>query len=329
MLKVRIAGLGSSLPARVVPSCELERQWGLSEGWIMRATGVRERRYVVSETTVGMAADAARQAIEHAGIPPNKIDLIIGASITPQQAVPCTAVFVQRELGLSEWECPCFDVNATCLSFLFALNTAAHFVSAGTFRNVLIFSSEIQSISLNPNEPSSAVLFGDGAAATIVSAAGDDDPACLWGAQFATDSSGAEDTQYLGCGSLHPPNHPETTREMQMFSMNGPAIYRTALKRLPGFVDQFFARLDWTRESVIALVPHQASSHGMRLLTDRLGFRPEQVLSNLENRGNCSAASIPLLFSEAVHSGRIQRGDRVVLAGTGAGFSMGMVALTF
>jgi len=295
----------------------------------MRAAGVRERRYVTTETTVGMAAEAAKKAIHHAGIDPGEIDLVIGASITPQQAVPCTAVFVQRALGLAETGCPCFDVNATCLSFLYALNTAAHFLNAGDVRNVLIFSSEIQSISLNPKEPSSAVLFGDGAAAAIVSPSPDADPACLWQARFSTDSRGAEDTQYSGCGSLHPPNDPATTKEMQMFTMNGPAVYRMVANRVPAFVDRFFVDLGWERKSVDAVVAHQASSHGLRLLTDRLGFCREQVLTNLEIRGNCSAASIPLLFSESVHSGRIVRGDRIILAGTGAGISMGMIALTY
>ncbi|HLJ55136.1 MAG TPA: ketoacyl-ACP synthase III [Chthonomonadaceae bacterium] len=329
MLNARIAGLGSCLPAHVVPSDELERAWGLPDGWIVRAAGVRERRYASGESTVGMAADAARQAIAHSGISPGEIDLIIGASITPQQAVPSTSVFVQYALELCAGHCPCFDLNATCLSFLHALHVAAQFVHAGAHRNVLVFSSEIQSISLNPKEPASAVLFGDGAAAAIVSAPARGDASCIWGAQFATDSSGAADIRYAGCGSLHPPNDPATTREMQMFSMNGPAVYRMALKRLPAFIDRFFDRLDWTRESVDAVVPHQASAHGLRMLTEALGFRPEQILSNLEERGNCSAASIPLLLSEAVHARRIRRGDRILLAGTGAGFSMGIVGLTF
>src|SRR5205085_11640400 len=137
----------------VVPSSELEATWDLPGGWIERVAGVRERRYATKETSVGMAADAARQAIAHAELDPSDIDLIIGASITPQQAVPCTAVFVQRALGLAETGCPCFDMNATCLSFLYALNTAAHFLHAGEVRNVLTISSEIQSISANLNQP--------------------------------------------------------------------------------------------------------------------------------------------------------------------------------
>ena len=329
MLRVRVAGLGSYLPQRIVPSSELEQRWNLPEGWIMRVAGVRERRYAAGESTVEMAANACRQAIAHAEISPSEIDLIIGASITPQQAVPCTAVFVQRQLGLWDSACPCFDMNATCLSFLYALHAAAHFVSAGAYRNILIFSSEMHSISMNPKEPASAVLFGDGAAAAVLSATPAGDSACIWDAEFSTDSRGAEATQYLGCGSLHPPNDPGTTREMHLFTMDGPAVYRLAARTLPPFVDRFFSRLGWERESVSAVVPHQASLHGLRLLTERLGFCPPQILTNLEDRGNCGAASVPLLFAEAAHSGRIQRGQRVILAGTGAGISMGIVALTF
>src|SRR5206468_500403 len=118
--------------------------------------------------------------IAHAGLDASDIDMIIGASITPQQGVPCTAVFVQRELQMFDTAAPCFDVNATCLSFLFALQTAAHFVNSGTRRNVLIFSSEIHSISMNPKQPESAVLFGDGAAAVVVSPASPGDEARIW-----------------------------------------------------------------------------------------------------------------------------------------------------
>jgi 3-oxoacyl-[acyl-carrier-protein] synthase-3 len=329
MLRARIAGVGSYLPKRVITSSELETRWDLPAGWIERVTGVRERRYATEETSAEMGAAAARQALEHAELEAREIDLIIGASIVPQQAIPCTATFVQRELGLSGASCPCFDINATCLSFLFALHTAAHFVDAGTFRNVLIFSSEVMNSGLNPETPESAVLFGDGAAAVLVSRSPENDPACLWDAQFSTDSQGAEWTQCVGGGSLHHPNHPANTPEMQMFAMNGPAVYKMALKRLPAFMDCFFQRIGWQRESVGTIVPHQASLHGVNLLTQRLRFRPQQVVSNLATRGNCGAASIPLLLSETAHSGRLQRGDRLILAGTGAGFSMGIVAMTF
>ena len=170
MLKAKIADLGSYLPQRIVTSEEIAQKLGIPSGWIERVTGVCERRYVTDETVAFMGAQAARQACTHAGIELSEIDCIMGASATPQQVVPCTATFFQRELGLEATNCPCFDVDATCLSFLFALHTAAHFVAGGAYRNILIVSSEITTLTRNPEERESAVLFGDAAAASHFSA---------------------------------------------------------------------------------------------------------------------------------------------------------------
>lgn len=329
MLKVKIAGVGCCLPARRVLNEELEHPLNLAPGWIQRVTGIQERRYVTTETTVGMGAEAARQAIADAGFSIGDIDCIISASAAPQQAVPCTAAFLQRELGHAGSGCPCFDVDATCLSFLFALHTAAHFVAGGAYRRVLIVSSEISTFSRNPNEPESVVLFGDAAAAAVVTPAEEKEPACIWHSAFATDSRGAELTQVAGGGSLHHPNDPDTTPAQNLFSMCGPQVFRMSARALPPFFDAFFAQLPFDRSDIHAVVPHQASSYGLRLLWERLGFAREQVIVNLPTRGNCVAASIPLALAEAVQEGRIRRGQRVLLAGTGAGLSMGAMALTY
>ncbi len=329
MLKVRIAGLGCCLPVHRVLNADLEAQLNLSSGWIERVTGIQERRYVTTETTVGMGANAARQAIENAGINLTDIDCIISASAAPQQAVPCTAAFLQRELGLAASGCPCFDVDATCLSFLFALHTAAHLVSGGAYKRVLIVSSEISMYSRNPHEPESMVLFGDAAAAAVLTPAEAGEPSCLWHAAFQTDSRGAELTQVLGGGSLHHPNDPATTPAHNLFSMCGPQVFRMSARALPPFFNAFFARLPFDKADIHAVVPHQASSYGLRLLWERLGFAKEQIVINLPIRGNCVAASIPLALAEAVQSGRLQRGHHLLLAGTGAGLSIGAMALTY
>jgi 3-oxoacyl-[acyl-carrier-protein] synthase-3 len=328
-LPVRIAGLGSYLPQRMVTSAELTERLGVAPGLIERATGVVERRYASGETSAGMGAAAARMALEHAGLAVDQLDAIIGASTAPQQVVPCTAALLQRELGAPEGRSVCFDINATCMSFMLALHTAAQFIAAGVYRRVLIVSSEIVSPSLNPNEWESAALFGDAAAAAVLTAAAPGQDSAICQARFATYSSGAELTQCVGGGTLHHPNDPTTTREMNMFAMQGPAIFRHALRTMRPFTDEFFAELGWSRADVAAVVPHQASRHAVEQLSARLGFRPEQVWSNLRLRGNCVAASIPLALAEAVHAGRIRRGDRVLLIGTGAGLTLGALALVF
>ncbi len=327
-LPARIAGLGAYLPPRIVTNAELETELQLEPGWIFDRTGVRERRRCAGESSAFMAAAAARDALAMAGLSADDLTAIIGASSTPQQAIPCTAVFVQRELGAAEGVAACFDVNATCLSFLAAFEVAARLVASGAHRHVLVFSAESAAHSLNPHEPESAVLFGDAAAAVVVSHAGDSGSA-LYTTRLQTWHSGAELSQISGGGTLHHPNDPSTTSAHNFFAMRGPQLYRKAAPLLLPFMDALCASAGWTRPDVHAVVPHQASRHGIELGWKLLGFREEQIVVNLATRGNCIAASMPLALAESVASGRIQRGDRVLLFGLAAGLSLGGAALTF
>lgn len=331
MLSVKIAGLGAYLPERCVANDELESRLGLKSGWIGRRTGVHERRYVGGETASEMAAAAGTAALAAAGRSVGDLDAIIGASSGPEQLIPCTAALVQRRIGAPEGKSACFDVNATCLGFLLALQTASHLIAGGVYRTVLIFSAERASAhSLNPNEPESYVLFGDAAAAAVVTRAEPNETGRIHLARLETHSSGIERACFPGAGSRHHPNDPATTREMNCFHMDGPGIFRQASRLIGPFFDAFFADLGWDRAADVDLVvPHQASRHALDVLTARLGFRQDQIFENLATRGNCIAASIPLALTEAVAAGRVRRGDRVLLAGTGAGLTLGALALTF
>ena len=328
VLPARITGIGSYLPPRIVTNDDLEAQLSLASGWIEERTGVRERRRCSGESSAFMAAAAARHALAMAGLSAGDLTAIIGASSTPQQAIPCTAVFVQRELAAPEGVAACFDVNATCLSFLAAFDVAARLVAGGAHQHVLVFSSENASHSLNPDEPESAVLFGDAAAAVIVSHAGDSDSA-LHASRLQTWHTGAELSQISGGGTLHHPNDPDTTPAHNLFAMRGPQLFRKAAPLLTPFMDALCTSAGWSRNDVSAVVPHQASRHGIELGWKMLGFREPQIVVNLATRGNCIAASMPLALSEAVHAGRIVRGDRVLLFGVAAGLSLGGAALTF
>jgi 3-oxoacyl-[acyl-carrier-protein] synthase-3 len=328
-LTVKIAGLGTYLPARTVSNRELEEELGRPVGWIERATGVRERRRADRESSVEMAAQAARQALRNAAVEPDQVDLVLSASTSRRQLIPCTAAFVQREMRLPEGKSVCFDVDATCLSFLVALRIAAQFVAGGAYHRVLIVSSETTRQTLDFAEPESSALMGDAAAAAVVVPNAAGEGSAVWHSSFATYSSGVDLTRCEGGGTLHHPNDPNTTPEMNRFHMDGPAVYRMASRVLGPFLDAFFDQLGWDRTTVDAVVPHQASRPGVALLTRRCGFRPEQLVINLETRGNCVAASVPLALAEAVQAGRIRRGQRVVLIGTGAGLTLGALALTY
>ncbi len=329
MLPVKLAGLGWYLPEKRVTNVELEERLGIPAQWIEQTTGVQERRYITGESTLSMAAQAARMGLTQAGLEVDAIDAMICASTAPHQAIPCTAALLQRELGAPEGKSVCFDINATCLSFLVALQMAAHLVTAGAYQTILICSSEIASCSLNPNEPESAVLFGDAAAAAVITQSPAGEASTIWHALFETYSGGADLATLPGGGTFHHPNNPATTTEMNLFHMRGLAIFKQATVLMGPFLERFFARLDWSREELDAVVPHQASRHAIEQLSRRLGFSRDQLILNLAHRGNCISASIPLALAEAVASGRIQRGDRVLLVGTGAGLTLGALALTF
>ncbi|MHB0938037.1 MAG: beta-ketoacyl-ACP synthase 3 [Armatimonadota bacterium] len=329
MLRVKIAGLGSYLPSQVVTSTELEQQLGIASGWIARVTGVRERRYVTDETTVGMAAIAAKRALDQAGLAAKHLDAIVGASTGAQQIIPCTAALVQKELGAPEGRSVCFDVNATCLSFAVALQNIAHLIAAGVYHTVLVFSSEIGRHSRNPHQPESAVLFGDAAAAAIVTRAAAGETGAILHTRFSTYSSAAHLTQFLGGGTLHHPNDPATTPEMNMFSMNGPGVFKHAARLSKRFVSEMLAAVGWLIEDVDIVIPHQASRHAVDLLTKQIGFPAERIFTNLATRGNCIAASIPLAMAEAKHAGLLHPGQRVLLIGTGAGLTIGGIAMIY
>lgn len=326
---VKIAGLGVYLPPRRVASADLESQLSLAPGWAEQTVGVRERRRAAGETAAQMAALACRDALDRAGADAADVDLLIGASVSRQQLIPCTAAFVQRELGLPEGRSFCLDLDATCLSFLAGLHVAAPLITSGIYKTVLLYSSEMPSHLMRPREPETALLFGDGAAAAVLTASRPGEASAIEGAHFITYSSGAELTEFPGGGSLHHPDDPGTTPEMNQFHMQGRAVLKQVVRVMGPFLDSFFGRLGWDRATIDRVVPHQASRMGVSQCTSRWGFRPEQMVLNLPTRGNCVAASIPLALAEAVHAGEVRRGQRVLLLGTGAGLSLGAAALTY
>lgn len=330
MFPVKIAALGSFLPPRIVTNDELADRLGIDPTWIARATGVLERRYASpAETPLLMGTRAAQTALQAAGLTPDDLDLIVGASASPQQTIPCTAALLARELGVSDGRAACFDLNATCLSFPLALHTVATLLASGSYGTALIVSSERASPSLNPQEHESAVLFGDAAAAAVVTRTPAGEASAIWGGRFVTHPSGADSTVVLGGGAGYHPNDPATTPEMNLFRMAGPRVYRQGARLIGPFLDTVLADFGWDRGQIDALVPHQASRHAIELLHTRLGFRPDQVVNNIAQRGNCVSASLPLALTEAVAAGQIQRGARVLLGGSGAGLTLGLVALTF
>ncbi len=275
-----------------------------------------------------MGARAAEDALRDAGLASAEVDLILNASGTQQQPIPDGAALVQAELGLGETGVTAFSVHGTCLSFVAALDVAATYVASGRYARVLIVTSEIGSVGLNPREPESATLIGDGAAAVIVGRAGDSEGSRVEALRFETYAHGAAHTEIRGGGTFLPPGHPASSAEDFTFHMDGPKVLRLARAYAPGFLERLRPGLSSSLAGVDVVVPHQASLVGLRLLS-RFGWPDEAVVSTLAELGNCVAASIPLTLHHAVRTGRLRRGQRVLLVGTGAGFSIGGAVLTY
>lgn len=327
-LPIQILGTGRYLPARRVSSAEVEAWCGLPAGWAERRSGVRERRWAdpQGETNAYMGAQAARMALDAAGLAPREIGLLLNASGSQQQPIPDTSAFVLEALGLAGT--PGFSVHATCLSFLLALDTAAALIAAGRHERVLIVSSEIGSVGLNPREPESATLIGDGAAAVVIGRSPPGSPSALHTARLETYPEGARHTQIPGGGTQRPPTDPAATPTDFSFQMDGGRVLRMAREHAGAFLERLHPGLSTGLAGTHLVVPHQASLVGLKLLT-RFGWPEDRVVVTLPDLGNCIAASLPLTLHEAIVSGRLERGQRLLLVGTGAGFSLGGALLTY
>jgi 3-oxoacyl-[acyl-carrier-protein] synthase III len=328
MLKIK--GSGHYLPERVVTSLELDEKHGRSAGTFEKASGVKSRRYASEdESSSIMGARAAMAALENAKLKFSDIDLILGACGTPEQAIPCTAALIQKELGQENSGVACFDINSTCLSFVTAFQVATSFIQQGLYKNILIVSSEIASVGLNYKNLEASSLFGDGAVAFVLgkSENPNESKTELLGFHMETYSSGWDTCQIGGGGSkIHPSKMDwrlDHNDERFLFDMNGPKVFRMASKLLPSFMRRLAEKSGVALDQAKLVIPHQASDSALELIRRKLDIHPERMCKIISDHGNMIAASIPLALHYSLAQGTLVPGDLVYLIGTSAGFSMG------
>jgi 3-oxoacyl-[acyl-carrier-protein] synthase-3 len=267
-----------------------------------------------------MAAEAARKALGD-GPPP---DLILNASTTPRQVIPDTSVFIEAELGLEG--VASHSIHGTCLSFLVAMHTAGAMIAARAYRRILVVSSEIGSVARDYTEPESSVLLGDGAAAAVVEPTPAGEGSKLLGYVAATFPRFSGFAELRGGGVHRLPNGPDSLPTDTLFHMNGTRLFRAAMINIPPMIDRLLSQSGLAASDIDLVVPHQPSKPGLELLT-RWGFPPERVVDIIAEYGNCIAASMPMALATAHADGRLRRGARVLLIGTGAGLSIGAAIL--
>ncbi|HUB91242.1 MAG TPA: 3-oxoacyl-[acyl-carrier-protein] synthase III C-terminal domain-containing protein [Dyella sp.] len=331
MLSVQILGTGEYVPSHCVYSSALDERWHKPAGWIARHAGIERRYYATEdETSSLMAARAAHSALVAAGLEAGELDCIVSACSVMEQAIPCSAVLIQRQLGLGESGIPAFDINATCLSFLAALDTMSMAIAAGRYRRVLIVSSEIASAGLREDDADTAMLFGDGAGAVVLGPASKESGAGIRGAHFETYAVGAELCQVRSGGTrIRPRGNMQAFLDGACFEMHGRHTYRMAAQRLPAFLERLSACAGTSLDHIDRIIPHQASAKALAHLEALLGVPAGKLVKVLVERGNQMAASIPVTLHHAVTTGKVKRGDAVALIGSGAGLSFGGAILTY
>lgn len=326
-LPLKVFGTGHCLPAQVVTGADIDQRANLAPGWTARHTGVLERRFVLSETASELGTTAAREAMARAGVGAGDIDAIVCASGTMEQPIPCNAALLQQALGPEFRGIPSWDVNATCLSFVTAMDLLAPHFAIGKYRKVLIVSSEVGSPGLDWADPETCAILGDGAAAVVVGMPDLPGPALLV-SSMKTFGEGARLTEIRAGGSRFPGMRAnEIARQEFLFKMDGASIFKLAAKVLPEFCQQLLSKAGLAWKDLALVIPHQASLPSMALLRRRLGI-PEEIFYVFSERcGNTIASSIPLGLHFAIRDKRVSEGDKILLIGTSAGFSVGGILL--
>ena len=318
-IRAVVAGVGSALPKRRVDNAELAAQIATTDEWIVERTGIRTR-YIAGEgeTTATLAADAARAALDHAGIPAAQVDLIILATATPDQTFPASATKVQTILGIPD--CIAFDVAAVCSGFLYALSVADAMIRSGGANTALVIGAETFSRILDWEDRTTCVLFGDGAGAIVLRAEQDSDRGIL-ATKLHADGR-YNDLLYVDGG-------PSTTGTVGKLRMKGREVFRHAVTNLAAVLGEVLDAAGLTAADVDWVVPHQANARILDATAKKLGLSPDKIIVTVDRHANTSAASVPLAFDVAVKDGRIKRGDLVVLEAMGGGFTWGAAALRY
>jgi len=309
----RIIGTGSYLPPKVVTNVDLEKTLDTSDDWITARTGIKERRIVTNESACDLALEASKKALEMSEISPSEIDLIILATTTPDKIFPATATMLQDRLGAT---CPAFDLQAVCAGFVFALTTAQQYIENGTAKNILVVGSEIMSKIVDWDDRSTAIIFGDGAGAVVVSS---DNTTGIKHSKLYSDGS------YMS--SLHVNNN--RINELGTIEMAGNEVYKIAVKRLSDLAEKTLNECNMTSDDLTWMVPHQANIRIISAVAKRINLPMSKVILTLDKHGNTSAASIPLALDVAVRDGRIKKGDSLLFEGIGGGFSWGSVLVEY
>jgi 3-oxoacyl-[acyl-carrier-protein] synthase-3 len=324
--KAKITCIGTGVPPGLLTNADLEKLVSTTDDWILERTGIRQR-HVVGEgvATSDLATEAAQKVLAKTGIDPKDIDLIIVATITPDMQLPATACLVQNNIGATKaWG---FDLSAACSGFLYGLQTAAQFVSTGAHKNIIVIGVDVMSSIIDYTDRKTCVIFGDGGGAALVQRAEDDEENTIIDFLHEVDGSGGDALCLPGGGSRNRTSHETVEQRLHYVHQDGQAVFKFATRKMADVCSRLLERNGLTGNDIDVFIPHQANKRIIDSAADRLGMPRERTIINIDEFGNTTAGTLPLAMQSALERGVLKKGDLVLLATVGAGFSVGACLL--
>jgi len=325
LVRARISALGTYVPPRLLTNADLEKMVETSNDWIVDRTGIRQRHIVdKGVATSDLSVEAAKRALAERGIGASDLDAIIVATVTPDMLFPSTACVVQHKLGAKGvWG---FDLSAACSAFVYALQVGAQFIATGAHKKVMVIGADVMSSIIDYTDRATCVIFGDGAGAVILEPA-EDDSVGMIDFMHEIDGAGGCSLYMPGGGSLHPATHETVDKKMHFVHQDGQAVFKFAVRKQAEICEKLLARNNLKGSDIKTFIPHQANKRIITATADRLGMPPESIVINIDCFGNTTAGTIPLAMETARQQGKLKKGDLVLLASVGAGFTIGAALL--
>ena len=323
--RVKISALGTYLPPRVLTNADLEKMVDTTNEWIMTRVGIRERHIVDKGVAASdLAVEAVKNLVASHPMDLQEVDLIVVGTVTPDMMYPSTACLVQNKLGIANtWG---FDVSAGCSGFLYAFNTGVKFVESGRYKKVLVIGSDVNSSMTDYTDRAVCIIFGDGAGAVLLEPAQDGDVGVIdHVAQI--EGAGGQFLYMPGGGSLNPATHETVDQKMHYIHQDGKNVFKYAVKKMAEMTERILARNNMTGKDVDCFIAHQANLRIITATAERLGMPMEKVIVNIDRYGNTTAGTIPIAMQTALEEGKLKKGDMVLLAAVGAGFTSGATLL--
>jgi 3-oxoacyl-[acyl-carrier-protein] synthase III len=324
LVRPKISALGTYVPPRLLTNADLEKMVETTDQWIRDRTGIRERHIVdKGVATSDLGLQAAKKALAERKIAADELDAIIVATVTPDMLFPCSACLVQHKLGAKQvWG---FDLNAACSSFVYALQVGSKFISSGAHKKVMVIGADVMSSIIDYTDRATCVIFGDGAGAVILEPA--EDSLGLIDFLHEVDGSGGCALFMPGGGSLNPSTHETVDQRMHYVHQDGQAVFKFAVRKMAELCEKLLQRNGLTGKDVDVFIPHQANRRIITATAERLGMPMEKVIIDIDRYGNTTSATIPLAMNTARQEGKLKKGDMVLLAAVGAGFTVGTTLL--